>query len=109
MQLLWYEAANNRNHRLIVPVCKFTANLRAKWRNKYRMAKVFRLYTKDDFALLPERSAVEMRRCELSVMVLYLKILAVDNILRFDFPSAPPAKNILATLESLYALGNIDL
>lgn len=108
MHLNWYEPAQNRNRQLIVPVCKYTAALRAKWRNKYRMAKVFRLYLKDDFQSLPERSVVEMRRSELCSMILYLKTLAVDNILRFDFPSAPPAKNILATLEILYILGALD-
>ncbi|XP_061401608.1 probable ATP-dependent RNA helicase DHX35 [Musca vetustissima] len=108
MQLKWYESSENRNHCLTVPVCKHTATLRSNWKSKHRMAKIFRLYTKEDFQTLAERSVVEMRRTELSSIILYLKALAVNNILRFDFPSAPPAKNVLSTLESLFALGGLD-
>lgn len=46
-----------------------------------------------------------MRRTELCSTVLHLKALGIDNILRFNFPSPPPAKNLLAALETLYALG----
>lgn len=105
MQLEWYQPQHNRSNKLIVPTCKITASLRAKWLNKYSAAKVFRLYTKDTFGKLPDRSTPEMRRLDLSSIVLYLKTLAVDNILRFDFPLPPPASNLLAALENLYALG----
>lgn len=109
MQLSWFQAESNKSHRITVPVNKFAAALRANWRNKYRAAKVFRLYTKEDFDNLPERSVAKMRRTDLCSVILYLKTLAVDNILRFDFPSPPPAKNVLAALETLYALGKITV
>lgn len=105
MQLNWYESSQNRNHCLTVPICKHIAGLRSNWKSKHRKAKVFRLYTKEDFQALADRTVVEMRRTELSSIILYLKALAVNNILRFDFPSAPPARNVLTTLESLFALG----
>ncbi|XP_073848997.1 ceramide phosphoethanolamine synthase isoform X2 [Musca autumnalis] len=108
MQLNWFESVQSRYHCLTVPVCKHTATLRSNWKSKHRMAKVFRLYTKEDFQALADRTVVEMRRSELSSIILYLKALAVNNILRFDFPSAPPAKNVLSTLETLYALGGLD-
>uniref|UniRef100_A0A1I8M3W8 Helicase C-terminal domain-containing protein n=1 Tax=Musca domestica TaxID=7370 RepID=A0A1I8M3W8_MUSDO len=108
MQLNWYESSQNRNHYLTVPICKHIAGLRSNWKSKHRKAKVFRLYTKEDFQALADRTVVEMRRTELSSIILYLKALAVNNILRFDFPSAPPARNVLTTLESLFALGGLD-
>ncbi|XP_075166733.1 ceramide phosphoethanolamine synthase isoform X1 [Haematobia irritans] len=108
MCVKWYDPALNRDHRFIVPVCKYTAALRSNWSSKYRMAKIFRLYTKSDYQLLPQRTVVEMRRTRLCFIVLYLKALAVENILRFDFPSVPPAKNMFSSLETLYALGAID-
>ncbi|XP_046811211.1 probable ATP-dependent RNA helicase DHX35 isoform X1 [Lucilia cuprina] len=108
MQLNWFQAESNKSRKITVPVSKFVAELRANWRNKYRTAKVFRLYTKEDFNNLPERSVAKMRRTDLCSVILYLKTLAVDNILRFDFPSPPPAKNVLSALETLYALGALD-
>ncbi|KAM7342722.1 putative ATP-dependent RNA helicase DHX35 [Cochliomyia hominivorax] len=108
IQLSWFQAESIKSQRLIVPISKYEAELRANWRNKYRTAKVFRLYTKEDFNQLPDRPVAKMRRTDLCSVILYLKTLAVDNILRFDFPSPPPAKNVLAALETLYALGTLD-
>ena len=36
------------------------------------------------------------------------KALGIDNVVKFEFPSAPPSKNLIACLELLYALGAID-
>lgn len=47
----------------------------------------------------------EMQRSELSGAVLQLKALGIDNVLRFTFPSPPPARTLLAALELLHALG----
>ena len=49
-----------------------------------------------------------MRRADLSTTILILKALGIDNILRFNFPSPPPAKNMLASIELLHALNAID-
>ena len=49
-----------------------------------------------------------MQRTELAMAVLQLKALGIDNVLRFSFPSPPPAKNLLSAVELLYALGAID-
>lgn len=106
MQIDWFEAEKNKTHKIIVPVSKFTAGLRSKWRNQYRTAKVFRLYTRNDLVNLPDRSVAKMRRSDLCSVILYLKTLAIENVLRFDFPSPPPAKNVLSALEILNALGN---
>lgn len=40
--------------------------------------------------------------------VLQLKALGIDNVLRFSFPSPPPAKNLLSSLELLYGLRALD-
>lgn len=49
-----------------------------------------------------------MQRTELSMAVLQLKALGIDNVLRFNFPSPPPARNLHSALGLLYALGAID-
>ena len=49
-----------------------------------------------------------MQRTDLSLAVLQLKALGIDNVVRFEFPSAPPSKNLIACMELLYALGALD-
>lgn len=49
-----------------------------------------------------------MQRIELSCAVLQLKALGIDNIVRFNFPTPPPAKSLLSSMELLHALGAID-
>ena len=64
--------------------------------------------TEDDFKSLPLNTLPEMQRTDLSNSVLMLKALGIDNLVRFEFPSSPPSKNLIASLEVLYALGALD-
>lgn len=67
-----------------------------------------RLYTEEAYSELFEATPPEMQRSDLAPAILQLKALGIDNVLRFNFPSAPPSKNLLSGLELLYALGAID-
>lgn len=49
-----------------------------------------------------------MQRADLAPAILQLKALGIDNVLRFNFPSIPPSKNLAAGLELLFALEAID-
>jgi len=49
-----------------------------------------------------------MQRCDMSPVVLQLKALGIDNILRFAFLSPPPAANLVRGVELLFALGAVD-
>ena len=42
-------------------------------------------------------------------VVLQLKALGIDNILRFAFLSPPPAANLVRAVELLFALGAVDI
>ena len=84
---------------------KAAAEQRSGRAGRIKPGKVYRLYTEEDFGNLPDQTPPEMRRTDLASTVLHLKALGIDNILRFNFPSPPPAKNLLAALETLYALG----
>jgi HrpA-like helicases len=62
----------------------------------------------EEHSKLSESTPAEMQRSELSMAVLQLKALGIDNVLRFNFPSPPPARNLQSALELLYALDAID-
>lgn len=69
---------------------------------------VHRLFSEADFKALSEATPPEMQRSDLAMAVLQLKALGIDNVLRFNFPSPPPARNLHSALGLLYALGAID-
>ncbi|MBE3049806.1 hypothetical protein IMZ48_46375 [Candidatus Bathyarchaeota archaeon] len=49
-----------------------------------------------------------MQRSNLAPVVLQLKALGIDNVLRFDYLSAPPSELMIKALELLYSLGALD-
>jgi len=69
---------------------------------------VHRLFSEADYKALSVSTPPEMQRSDLAMAVLQLKALGIDNVLRFNFPSPPPARNLHSALGLLYALGAID-
>jgi len=70
--------------------------------------QVYRLYTEESYSLLPAATVPEMQRCDMAPVILQLKALGIDNILRFAFLSPPPAANMSRGIELLFALGAVD-
>ncbi|XP_017892913.1 probable ATP-dependent RNA helicase DHX35 isoform X2 [Ceratina calcarata] len=108
VKIPWYETETQTNSLVIVPVSKASANQRAGRAGRTRNGEAYRLYTEEAYTDLFEATPPEMQRSDLAPAILQLKALGIDNVLRFNFPSAPPSKNLLAGLELLYALGAID-
>ncbi|GIX81510.1 probable ATP-dependent RNA helicase DHX35 [Caerostris darwini] len=92
----------------IVPVSQASAEQRAGRAGRIRSGKAFRLCTEEDFLKLPNFTVPEMQRSNLAPVILQLKALGIENILRFSFPSAPSSKHVISAIELLYALGALD-
>ena len=107
VKLKWFSADNMTESLVVVPVSKAGSKQRAGRAGRIRSGKVYRLFTEEHYKTLPDQTPAEMRRTDLCTTILHLKALGIDNILRFDFPSAPPAKNLLASVETLFALGKL--
>ncbi|KND94514.1 putative ATP-dependent RNA helicase DHX35 [Tolypocladium ophioglossoides CBS 100239] len=90
------------------PVSKASASQRAGRAGRTKPGKCFRLYTEHYFEALPEANAPELQRSNLAPVVLQLKALGIDNVVRFDFLSPPPSELMSKALELLYALGALD-
>lgn len=93
---------------IVVPVSQAAAEQRAGRAGRVREGKAFRLCCEDDYCKLQEFTLPEMQRSNLAFVILQLKALGIENILRFSFPSAPPSQHVVAALEVLYALGALD-
>uniref|UniRef100_A0A673V3M1 RNA helicase n=1 Tax=Suricata suricatta TaxID=37032 RepID=A0A673V3M1_SURSU len=93
---------------VVVPVSQASANQRAGRGGRNRSGKCYRLYTEEAFDKLPQCTVPEMQRSNLAPVILQLKALGIDNVLRFHFMSPPPAQSMVQALELLYALGGLD-
>ena len=91
-----------------VPVSQNSADQRAGRAGRIRSGKAFRLYTKQSFDSLTKQTKPEILRVNLAPVILSLKALGVDNIVRFPFLTRPPATNLARGLELLFGLGALD-
>uniref|UniRef100_A0A8I5TJI2 Probable ATP-dependent RNA helicase DHX35 n=1 Tax=Pongo abelii TaxID=9601 RepID=A0A8I5TJI2_PONAB len=78
---------------VVVPVSQASANQRAGRGGRSRSGKCYRLYTEEAFDKLPQSTVPEMQRSNLAPVILQLKALGIDNVLRFHFMSVSPASH----------------
>ena len=90
------------------PVSKASATQRAGRAGRTKSGKCYRLYTEAGFRSLDEVTVPEIQRSNLAPAILQLKALGIDNIVRFDFITSPPAELVIRALELLYSLGALD-
>ncbi|KAL3422523.1 helicase associated domain-containing protein [Phlyctema vagabunda] len=89
-------------------VSKASATQRAGRAGRTKPGKCFRLYTEASFGSLAEATVPEIQRSNLAPVILQLKALGIDNIVRFPFITSPPAELVIRALELLYSLGALD-
>ncbi|KAL9031112.1 MAG: hypothetical protein Q9196_000818, partial [Gyalolechia fulgens] len=90
------------------PVSKASATQRAGRAGRTKAGRCYHLYTEAAYNGLPEATVPEIQRSNLAPIILQLKALGIDNVLRFDFLTPPPSDLIVRGLELLYALGALD-
>ncbi|KAM0253237.1 hypothetical protein ACHAP5_000712 [Fusarium lateritium] len=90
------------------PISKAAASQRAGRAGRTKPGKCFRLYTEQSYQSLQNANIPELQRSNLAPVILQLKALGIDNIVRFDFLSSPPSELMAKALELLYALGALD-
>ena len=91
-----------------VPISKASATQRAGRAGRTRPGKCLRLYTESTFKLLPDSTIPEIQRSNLASVILQLKGLGIDNIVRFKFLDPPPSRLVSRAFEFLYSLGAVD-
>ncbi|CAK7275049.1 hypothetical protein SEPCBS119000_006482 [Sporothrix epigloea] len=92
----------------MTPISKAAALQRSGRAGRTKPGKCFRLYTEESYLGLPNDNVPEIQRSNLAPIVLQLKALGADNVLRFPYFTAPPAELMIKALELLYSLGALD-
>ncbi|ERN01629.1 pre-mRNA-splicing factor ATP-dependent RNA helicase DEAH10 [Amborella trichopoda] len=94
---------------VIIPISKAQALQRSGRAGREVPGKCFRLYTEDEFGKLAESTIPEIKRCNLSNVVLQLKALGIDDVIGFDFMDKPSRMAVVKSLEHLYVLGALTV
>lgn len=100
-----YDPGKGMESLIIVPTSKSQALQRSGRAGREGPGKCFRLYPEKEFEKLEDSTMPEIKRCNLSNVILQLKALGVDDILGFDFIEKPSRAAIIKSLEHLFLLG----
>ncbi|KAI8539403.1 hypothetical protein RHMOL_Rhmol09G0180300 [Rhododendron molle] len=100
-----YSAHTGMESLVVVPTSKAQALQRSGRAGREGPGKCFRLYPEREFEKLSDSTVPEIKRCNLSKVVLQLKALGVDDIIGFDFMEKPLREAVIKSLELLALLG----
>lgn len=90
------------------PIAKAQALQRAGRAGRESPGACFRLYTEEAFFNLVDAPIAEIRRADLSSVVLQLLALGIENPLHFRFLERPPNELLIASLTTIHSLGGLD-
>ncbi|KAJ6547237.1 pre-mRNA splicing factor [Mycena capillaripes] len=90
-----------------VPTSVASATQRAGRAGRTSPGVCYRLYPITAFDSLPLSTPPEITRTDMTTPILQLKSLGIDDLMKFEWVSAPPAESVLRALEGLVAAGMI--
>eukprot|EP00949_MAST-11_sp_MAST-11-sp1_P003671 g3671.t1 len=104
-----HNAKTGMDSLVVVPCSQASARQRAGRAGRTGPGKCYRLYTEEAYnnEMLPS-PVPEIQRTGLGNVVLSLKAMGIQDLLRFNFMDAPPEQTLVSALELLYALGALD-
>jgi ATP-dependent RNA helicase DDX35 len=91
-----------------VPTSVASATQRAGRAGRTSAGVCYRLYTSSTFNILPLTTSPEITRTDMTTPILQLKSLGINDLMKFEWVSAPPAESVLRALEGLYSAGMVD-
>ncbi|KIY68203.1 P-loop containing nucleoside triphosphate hydrolase protein [Cylindrobasidium torrendii FP15055 ss-10] len=90
-----------------VPTSVQSATQRAGRAGRTAPGICYRLYPSSAFDTLPRSMPPEITRTDMTTPILQLKSLGIDDLMKFEWVTAPPAETVLRALEGLVANGMI--
>ncbi|GAB2283276.1 hypothetical protein Dimus_017797 [Dionaea muscipula] len=104
-----FEPGSGMNILRVGWISRSSANQRAGRAGRTGPGQCYRLYSLDDFELMPAHQEPEIRRVHLGIAVLKILALGIKNIQEFDFIDAPSPEAIDLAVNNLKQLGAVTL
>ncbi|XP_069040239.1 probable ATP-dependent RNA helicase DHX40 [Lepisosteus oculatus] len=93
----------------VVPISKSEARQRAGRAGRTCAGKCYRIYSRDFWEkCMSEYTVPEIQRTSLTAVVLTLKCLGIDDVIRFPYLDRPEERFLLEALKQLYQCDAID-
>jgi len=90
---------------MVVPVSKAQARQRAGRAGRETSGVCYRLYTEDDYFKFHDSNIPEIKRADLSSVILQMKALGIHDVHKFEYLERPSKESLIRALESLFSLG----
>ncbi|KAA6378022.1 MAG: putative Pre-mRNA-splicing factor ATP-dependent RNA helicase DHX16, partial [Streblomastix strix] len=104
-----YQARQGFEALVVEPVSRASALQRKGRAGRTQTGKCYRLYTEHSYNNdLIEENIPEIQRADLSHIILLLKSLGIDNLVKFDFVDPPQIESMMRAVEQLFALGALN-
>ncbi|OBZ75771.1 putative ATP-dependent RNA helicase DHX35 [Grifola frondosa] len=102
-----YNPSTSLSSLATVPVSQASATQRAGRAGRTSSGICYRLYPESAMDKLSPTTQPEITRTDLTTPILQLKSLGVDDLMKFEWVSSPPAESVLRALEGLVAAGMV--
>ena len=89
------------------PISQASATQRAGRAGRTSAGYCYRLYTEQNYEHLRLTTPPEITRTDLTTPIIQLKSLGIDDLMKFEWVSSPPAESVLRALEGLANAGMI--
>jgi ATP-dependent RNA helicase DDX35 len=109
VQLRTYNPTTNLSSLSTVKTSAASAAQRAGRAGRTSPGFCYRLYPPAILESLPINTSPELTRTDLTTPILQLKSLGIDDLMKFEWVTSPPAESVLRALEGLVASGMLDL
>jgi ATP-dependent RNA helicase DHX8/PRP22 len=93
---------------VVVPISQVAAEQRAGRAGRTGPGQCYRLYSRDCLDEMMPETVPEIQRCNLANVLLYLKVLGIQDVIRFDYFEAPAREQLGEALLMLHSLGALD-
>lgn len=90
-----------------VQISQASATQRAGRAGRTSAGYCYRLYTEQSYHQLHPTTPPEITRTDLTTPIIQLKSLGIDDLMKFEWVSSPPAESVLRALETLVNAGMI--